>query len=134
MGPGGPSRAFSSRARAEPKPSPRFIKPKLRLKLGSFSSRAEPEPSPSSLARYQPYWVDNWTFKAQVYSNCIHFQHFSFTVHPIFSAKISISNTPKLGLVHFSYIFFFVDFSFPLLFSILLQKLFSFSFLFKVFF
>ena len=57
MGLGGPSRAFFE-------PSPRFIKPKLRLKLGSFSSRAElelsffraePEPSPSSLARYQPY-------------------------------------------------------------------------------
>ena len=52
----------------EPEPSQsraaKFIEPKLRLKLGSFSSRAElepsffraePEPSPSSLARYQPY-------------------------------------------------------------------------------
>ena len=52
------------RVEPEPEPSPRFIKPKLRLKLGSFSSRAEPElsffraepePSSSSLARYQPY-------------------------------------------------------------------------------
>ena len=46
MGLDGPSRAFSSRARAEPE-------------LSFF--RVKPEPSPSSLARYQPY-KGGWVF------------------------------------------------------------------------
>ena len=37
--------------------------------------------------------VDNWMFKAQVYPKCIHFHHFTFTVHPIYLIKIILSET-----------------------------------------
>ena len=96
--------------RVEPEPSLRFIKPKLRLKLGSFSSRAEPEPSffraepepsPSSLARYQPYYMvhqlittNTVFFLTYTFPTILYYNHFTKSQNP-FLKSVNFQNGLK---------------------------------------